>query len=303
MSARRAGALIATAVPLALAGCLALAPVGAAALKIRVAKPAPTVKIPTSNAVGNYFDDSQRASTTCRGRERALAPGIADAPRHLVGQSFGPQAVSAWATGAEGRVKLRLQLLCARGASISHRRKPGRTRPVGSTRLTSTATVGCGRKRIAIGAPLSQEFSPGFGRFASKPRGASGWQVTVEAIPSTFPFQTTAPAYADVACVPKRSLKAVKVVERSTKALASASSAELQVPCRGGRRAVGWGVEQLPFTASTYGRAADGWALPIVRKAAFSGNGMAFRFDLPPGARVSASDVTQTVYVICAKPA
>lgn len=291
--------LIATAV-LALA---ALVPASAsAALKIRTAKPTETVVVPASETVGTYFAESQRISSSCRSRERALAPGILDAPRHIVGQSFGPSAVGSWAVGAKGRATLRLQVLCARGASIVHRRKPGRTVPTSSSWLKSTATVSCGAKRVAIGAPLSQEFSPGFGRFSSKPKGVSGWQVTVESIPSSFPFQTLAPVYADVACVPKKSLQAVTVVERSTTALSSASTATLRVVCQGGRRAVGWGVDQQPFSGATYGRASDGWALPIVRRAAFSGKGMAFQFDLPPGARVSTSDVTQTAYVVCAKP-
>ena len=168
MSVRRLS-LLAALVPLAV---LALLPATApAALKIRVAKPTETVTVPSGTTTGTYFEESQRISSSCRGRERALAPGIVAASRHIVGQSFGPAAVGSWATGAPGRAKLRLQLLCARGASIVHRRRPGRTRPVSSTSLTSTATVSCGRKRVAIGAPLSQEFSPGFGRFSSKPRG------------------------------------------------------------------------------------------------------------------------------------
>jgi hypothetical protein len=276
--------------------------VASAAIKLRLAKPSETVRIPSSTAIGTFFEESQRISISCRPGEWSLAPGIADAPRHIVGQSFGPSAVGAFATGISGRVKLKLQLLCARGARIGHKRKPGKTFPrAGSSSLTTTANVGCGRKRHAIGAPLSQEFSPGFGGFSSKPSGASGWAVTVENIPSSFPFESTVPAYADVACVPKSALKAVQTVEKSTNALTGASSATLRVNCAGGRRPVGWGVDQRAFTTSLHSRADDGWALPIVRKAAFAGRGMAFRFDLPPGASVGVADVTQTAHVICAK--
>ncbi len=297
MTRVRPALLLAT---IALAGSLAAVLPASAAMKVRLAKPKVSVTIPDSTAVGTYFEESQRSSTLCRADERALAPGIVDAPRHFVGQSFGPSAVGAWATGAKGKVKLRLQLLCARGSNIVHKRKPGKTRPAGSS-MTTTAKVSCGGKRVAIGAPLSQEFSPGFGRFISKPKGVSGWQVTVEGIPTSFPLESTVPAYADVACVPKSSLKSVETVDGSTGGLQGARTAKLRVACKGGRRPVGWGVDLRPFTSSLYSRADDGWALPIVRKAAFDGKGVAFQFDLPPGGVVGAADVTQTGYVVCAK--
>lgn len=302
-------------VVLVVAGLTALVavPQASAKLSIRVAKPTESVTIPSSTALGTYFEESQRISTTCRGNELALAPGLVDVPRHIVGQSFGPSAVGAYAAGEKGNVKLKLQLLCAKGSKISHKRVPGKVS--GSTgsgsRATFTATgkAGCGKSRYAIGSPLSQEFSPGFGRFVSKPAGAHGWEVTVEGIPSVFPFDTTAPLYADVACVPKSSLKAVKTIDGSTDGLLQGRSATLRLSCDGGRRAVGWGVDLRPFTRSTFSPSSDGWAIPIVRKAAFAGSAVAFQFDLPPGARtgaengMSAAEVTQTGYVVCAKPA
>ena len=288
-----------------------LAPAASGAMKVRIAKPVARVTIPSSTAVGNVFAESQRVSTVCRSGELALAPGILDAPRHIVGQSFGPSAVGAYATGAKGPATLKLQLLCAKGANITHKRVEGKTRPSGAAggagTFTTTATANCGRKRYAIGAPLSQEFSPGMGRFASKPSGASRWQVTVEGIPSSFPFDTAVPAYADVACVPKRALKSVATIDASTSGLVAAASAEVKLTCTSGRRPVGWGVDLRPFTRSTFSPSSDGWVLPVVRKAAFDGSSMTFAFDLPPGARtggengLGAADVTQTAYVVCGK--
>jgi hypothetical protein len=295
----------------ALVALLSLAPGAPARMKIRVAKPTETVRIPQSTAVGTYFEESQRISTKCRANERALAPGILDAPRHVVAQSFGPSAVGAFATGIKGRVRLKLQLLCARGSGIVHRRKPGRTRPGGtlggSPALVSSARIGCGKRRYAIGAPLSQEFSPGFGRFVSKPAGLHGWQATVEGIPSTFPLQSVDPVYADVACVPKSSLARVQTIDGSTQALHRQRTAKLRLTCKGGRRPVGWGVDLRPFTRSPHSAANDGWLLPIVRKAAFKRRSVVFQFDLPPGAAtgagngLSAADVAQTGYAVCAK--
>lgn len=292
---------------------LVAVPQASAKLTIRVAKPTERVTIPSSSAIGTYFEESQRISTTCRSRELALAPGLVDVPRHIVSQSFGPSAVGAFATGAQGRPKLKFQLLCAKGSRIGHKRVPGKVRGrsgSGSrTSYTATARANCGKRRYAIGAPLSQEFSPGFGRFASRPVGTHAWEATVEGIPSTFPFDTTAAVYADVACVPKSSLKAVKTVDGSTSGLLQARTAKLRLRCGGGRRAVGWGVDLRPFTRSTFSPSSDGWAIPIVRKAAFAGGSVAFQFDLPPGARtgaengLSADEVAQTGYVVCGKPA
>lgn len=296
---------------LVLLAALALAPQASARMSVRIAKPTERVTIPSSTAVGTFFEESQRLSTSCRPNERALAPGILDAPRHVVAQSFGPAAVGAFATGASGRATLKLQLLCARGSRILHKRKPGKTRPGGtlggSPAYVTNAKIGCGRSRYAIGAPLSQEFSPGFGRFVSKPKGPHGWQVTVERIPGTYPLSSSDPAYADVACVPKSNLKAVKVIDGSTTGLHVSRSARLRLTCPGGRRPVGWGVDLQPYTNSSFRPSDDGWLLPIVRKAAFAGKALVFQFDLPPGAStgaengLSAAEVAQTGYAVCAK--
>lgn len=292
---------------------LVAVPQASAKLSIRVAKPVKSVTIPSSTAIGTYFQESQRVSTVCRSKELALAPGLVDVPRHIVAQSFGPSAVGAYATGVRGKAKLKFQLLCAKGSKISHKRVPGKVRGSsgsGSRAVyTATARAGCGKKRYAIGSPLSQEFSPGFGRFASKPAGPHAWEATVEGIPSVFPFEAAVPVYADVACVPKSSLKAVTTIDDSTSGLLGARTATLKLTCAGGRRAVGWGVDLRPFTRSTFSPSSDGWALPIVRKAAFAGGSVSFRFDLPPGARtgaengLTADEVAQTGYVVCAKPA
>jgi hypothetical protein len=76
------------------------------------------------------------------------------------------------------------------------------------------------------------------------------------------------PVYADVACVPKSSLKAVKTIDDSTSGLLGGRTATLKLTCAGGRRAVGWGVDLRPFTRSTFSPSSDGWVLPIVRKPA-----------------------------------
>lgn len=309
MVARRSVVLVLLAALLA----LALAPQASARMSVRIAKPTERVTLPGSTAIGTHFAYSQRISTSCRPNERALAPGILDAPRHIVGQSFGPSAVGAFATGVRGRVTLKLQLLCARGSNILHKRTPGKSRPGGTLggrpALVTNAKVSCGRSRYAIGAPLSQEFSPGFGRFVSKPNGKHGWQVTVERVPGTYPLSTSDPAYADVACVPKANLKALTTIDRSTTGLHQGRSARLRLTCPGGRRPVGWGVDLRPYTNSTSRPSDDGWLLPIVRKAAFAGRALVFQFDLPPGARtgaengLSAADVAQTGYAVCAKVA
>src|SRR5690606_16564250 len=96
-----------------------------------------------------------------------------------------------------------------------------------STNLTVSAKSGCGKKAIAVGAALSQEFAPGTGRFLSRPTANGGWEVRVEKIPSTFPFASASAAYADHACLPKRFVGAVKIENSSTSALAKSNTARL----------------------------------------------------------------------------
>lgn len=280
-----------------------------AKLKLRLTAPSASVQLPATDALGSVFDESQRFSTRCRANERAISPGIVDAPRHIVSQSFGPSAVGGFAVGAPGKVRLRLQLLCASGANVTHTRVPAKTVPTGSSTLRATAKARCPGGRVSLGAPLSQEFSPGLGRFTSRPVGKGGWETIVEGIPTTFPLDQIEPAYADFACVPAKSLKSVTTEQASTQDLHAATSATLTVKCGGGRRAVGWGVDLQPFTRSRWNTATAGWVLPLVRKATLSASAVAFTFEIPAGGSpggangLSAADVTQTAYVRCGKPA
>lgn len=262
-----------------------------------------TVSLPGSSAVGNLFDPSQRASMSCRNNERAISPGIVDAPRHLVGQSFGPAAVSAFAVGAAGKVKLRLQVLCAKGGKVSHRRVEGTTFPAanGST-LTTTARASCPGGGIALGAPLSQEFSPGMGAFSSKATTKSKWEVRVEGIPTNYPFQQSVPAYADVACLSKKHVKKVSQASATTDGLLSAPTASVRVACPSGTRALGWGVELRPFASRSSSSVGNGWTVPFVRRAQLAKSAVDFTFELPPGATPSASSgATQTAHVTCGR--
>ncbi|HWK27067.1 MAG TPA: hypothetical protein VNS09_10905 [Solirubrobacter sp.] len=280
-----------------------------AKLKLRLAASSASVQLPASDSLGNVFDDAQRFSTACRANERAISPGIVDASRHIVGQSFGPSAVGGFAVGAPGQVRLRLQVLCASGANVTHTRVPSTTVPTSATTLRTTAKARCSGGRVSLGAPLSQEFSPGLGRFTSRPVGTGGWEVRIEGIPTTFPLDRAEPAYADIACVPTRVLKSVTTEQASTEDLHAATSASVTVKCGGGRRAVGWGVDLQPFTRSRWSSATAGWVLPLVRRATLSASAVAFTFEIPPGGSpggangLSPAEVAQTAYVRCGKPA
>lgn len=275
----------------------------AAKLKLRIAQPTVRTVIPDSNP-SSYFDYSQNFSTTCRNSERALSPGIIDSSRHIAGQSFGPSAVGGFTVGLKGRVTTRLQVLCARGAGITHRRKEVKISGGSSTSLTVSGRSSCGKRGVAIGAPLSQEFSPGIGRFISRPTAKGGWEVRIENVPSTFPFDTAAAAYVDHACVQKRFLRKVKIEEATTSRLASTNTARVSVTCTGARRAIGWGVDLKPLTTSRYSAGKNGWAIPFVRKAQIAGKRVQFVFERPPGISVSASgsSAAQTAYVVCGVP-
>ena len=173
-----------------------------------------------------------------------------------------------------------------------------------TTSFNYAGRSGCGKRGIAIGAPLSQEFSPGRGRFLSRPTKNGGWEVRIEGIPSTFPFNSVVPAYVDHACVQKRFLGQVNIEEGSTVRLANANRARVNVTCKGARRAIGWGVDLKPLTTSTYSAGRDGWSIPFVRKAQVAGKRVQFIFERPPGVRVSTSGPApkQTAYVVCGVP-
>lgn len=288
----------------ALAAMVALpAAAPAAKLKLRIAKETARTVIPDSDP-GAFFDYSQRFSAACRGSERALSPGLISSWRHVVSLSFGPRAVAGFTVGNPGRVSTKVQVLCASGAPISHRRKPARITGGSSTSLTVAARSTCGRKAIAIGAALSQDFSPGTGRFLSRPTANGGWEVRAQDIPSTFPFALASAAYADHACLPKRFLGAIKVESGSTSALVNSSTARLNLTCKGARRALGWGIDLKPLAHSRYTTGSDGWSIPYLRKAQIAGKKVKFLFARPPAmpVTVSGSAAAQTAYVICGVP-
>lgn len=289
---------------LLLLGALALPAVAPAAkLKLRIAKPTVRTVIPDSNP-SSYFDYSQSFSTSCRGKELALSPGIVDSSRHIASQSFGPSAISGFTVGLKGRVNTKLQIVCARGAKITHRRKETKMTGGGSTTSFNFAgTSGCGKKGIAIGAPLSQDFSPGIGRFLSRPTKSGGWEVRVENVGSTFPFDSAVPAYVDHACVPRKNLGQVSIEVGKTNALMTANTAKVNVICKGARRAIGWGVDLRPLPRITHSAGKDGWGIPFMRKAQIAGKRVEFVFERPPGISVSNTYVVgQTAYVVCGVP-
>jgi len=311
MPLRRCAVAIAIAA-LAVPATAAAAP-AAKPLKLRLATSTKTVTIPATNAIGGVFADSQRVVAACKQTERSVAPGLVAAPRPLAGQSFGFATVSAFATGQPGRVRFGLQALCASGGSatsvttkrVEGRHVPGTDASIGGlTTGRTTATARCGAGRVAIGAPLSQEFAPGLGRFVSRPLSAAVWQVQAFRVPDTLAANRTVPAYADVACVAARHVKLYQVVSATTADLHMATSATLTVQCPGARRPLGWGVDLRPY-ALQLGTQDGRWLLPTVSRAQLTAKAVAFALTLPEGATPAAEhglamgDVTQTVYVVC----
>jgi hypothetical protein len=244
---------------------------------------------------------SQNVSMACRPNERAIAPGIASATHYLTAQSFGPAAVSSIVVGPKGGAVSRLQVLCLRNGRVVNRRVEGRLVPgisgAGFGRVTATAT--CPRGFVASGAPLSQDYAPGFGAFTSVPNGPRGWRVVVDKAPDALATTGSPGAFADVACVKARGSSVV--VKRGT--IGANGALSMTATCRRGR-ALGWGVDLGAYTdrMTTF----DGrWATPIVRRAAFtSARRMAFQFRLPAGAdAATAAGTPVAAQLICGTPA
>jgi hypothetical protein len=243
---------------------------------------------------------AQSVSMACRPNERAIAPGIASATHYLTAQSFGPAAVSSIVVGPKGRAVSRLQALCLRNGRVVNRRVEGRLVPgiSGSGFGRVTARAACPRGFVASGAPLSQDYAPGFGAFTSVPQGPRGWRVVVDRAPDGLAATSSPGAFADVACVKARG--ASVVVKRGT--IAASGALSITATCGRGR-ALGWGVDLGAYTqrmTSFDGR----WATPIVTRAAFtSARRMAFQFRLPAGAdAASGAGTPVSVHLVCGIP-
>jgi hypothetical protein len=310
MPIRRCVAALALAA-LAVPATAAAAP--AKPLKLRLATTTKTITIPESDAIGGVFADSQRLSAKCKQTERPVAPGLISAPRPIAAQSFGFANISAFGVGQPGRVRFALQALCASGGSstsvtskrVEGRHVPGTDDSIGGlTTGRTTATARCGTGKIAIGAPLSQEFAPGLGRFVSKPLSPSAWQVQAFRVPDQLAANRNVPAFADVSCIGGRHIKLYQVVSATTTALHTATSATLTVQCPGARRPLGWGVDLRPYSLQV-GTQDGRWLIPTVSRAQLTASSVAFALTLPEGATPAAdhglaeADVTQTVYVVC----
>lgn len=243
---------------------------------------------------------SQIASISCRPNERAIAPGIASTTHYLTAQSFGPSAVSSIVVGTQGRAVSRLQVLCLRNGKVVHRRTEGKLVPgvsgYGYGRVTAKAS--CPRGFVASGAPMSQDYAPGFGAFTSLPNGTRGWKVVVHKAPDQLAGTTSPGAFADIACI-KASAPATVVREGTVTAGADLA---LSATCSKGR-VLGWGVDLGSYTdrLSTF----DGrWATPIVTRATFAGaRRMAFGFRLPAGVDpAGGAGAKVAVHLVCGTP-
>lgn len=295
MTVTRAGALL---------GIAVLAAAGAAQ-----AAGAPTARVATTAFRTNVapiaggevtLPYDQVISIGCRPAERAIAPGIASASHHLTAQSFGPSAVSGIVAGRPGTATTRLQALCLRNGKVVNRRVAGRLVPgvsgPGFGRVTATAS--CPRGFVAVGAPLSQDFAPGFGAFTSVPSGARAWRVVVHRAPDILAGTTSPGAYADVACV--KVAGPSTVVVRGV--MGPAGDLALTATCRKGR-ALGWGVDLGAYPGRTSG--ADGrWATPVVARAAFGGTRRVdFRFAWAAGTDAAGgAGVPVAAHVVCGTP-
>jgi hypothetical protein len=270
---------------------------------------APTARVATKTFATNVaplangeitLPYSQVVSMACRPNERAISPGIASATHYLTAQSFGPAAVSSIVVGPKGRAVSRLQALCLRNGRVVNRRVEGRLVPgiSGSGFGRVTARAACPRGFVASGAPLSQDYAPGFGAFTSVPQGPRGWRVVVDRAPDGLAATSSPGAFADVACVKARG--ASVVVKRGT--IAASGALSITATCGRGR-ALGWGVDLGAYTqrmTSFDGR----WATPIVTRAAFtSARRMAFQFRLPAGAdAASGAGTPVSVHLVCGIP-
>lgn len=298
----------------AVASLAAVPSAAAKALSLQITKSSTNITVPpvSSGTIGSFFSTSQYLTGSCRSGARSLAPGIISANRPIASQSHGPSVVSGFGVGEAGKASFQLQTLCATGGtstSVRTIRTPGRHVPGLGRRIggmstgRTTAVAACPRKYIALGAPLSSEFGPVFGSLESKPEGRN-WRVVMNDVPDILLGNRVVPAYADAACLHTKHVKNVNTEKATTTGLHAGNAASVSVPCKSGRRPLGWGVHLQPYSRSSFTNGGR-WLIPTVAKAQFNRSSIAFSFTLPEGALpagqngLSVADATQTAYVVC----
>ena len=257
-----------------------------------------STKVTAPGSNGEFFNDSALVNAKCGKRYQPLALGISSATNPLANQDLGFVGMSAYASGAQGRAKTKLQALCVRGGRapsyIGSETKLG----ANGRGTVVKASLSCRTGYVALGAALAHGHAPAYGAYTSMPNGKRRWTYSAQ-IPSSIAGQFAGRAgllgYPRAACV-----RATGVTTKEFKGTVTATAkAQGKVTCKRGR-VLGWGVElgaSRPRPSS-----GGGWAIPTIERARFSGSrSMSFSFsrDGEPGGYVTATPVRAKV--ICGK--
>jgi hypothetical protein len=275
-----------------------LAPAGDAAAKKKKTTPqiklftgkAKTTKIPGAENKTGYFLDSQKVYTKCGRGYTPLSIGIASGSSSFAAEDIYSGGVGVIADGAAGTATTKLEVLCVRGGKAPYYFGKSVTLDNYDGGLVVTATLKCKPGYAALGAALAQGY-PAEGRSYSMPMKANEWKFFSKISrynADAYAGKIAQLGYPRAACV---RATGVSIVKQSL-SVGVSGLATTKLNCTKGR-ALGWGVDLLPFTPYP---SSDRWATPLIQQAHFTGKssmsfslmrGIASGYQYPTGAEVA----------------
>lgn len=235
----------------------------------------------------NRFAYTDRVELSCRGRSTPLMIGWAT-PRGSVGSTYIATYSDKTTLGVMMVAPERAGLFKSSVTCLNRVLKTNFK--LGKSAGEKVSRVSCARNQIAIGMPVRN--APYYDKSVfSRPVGANGWE-TNEGIY----------AAAQVLCLPKRSMRAVKRIKRSAAFKAGARTAKVSATCRGGRVPISWGFESDAMPENTWKGGSTPVVAPLISHSTRQGKkGWSLTFFTPDDKpAVAAGRVT--IHLTCAKP-
>ncbi len=234
-----------------------------------------TTKVPTPSQKKSVLQPSQLINARCKSGYLPLSIGISKAMSPMAAQDIGWGGMSVYVDGVGGTARNQLQALCVKGGRIpSYIGKAVKLSSSGSG-LALTATLKCKKGTVALGAGLAHGHAPAIGHYRSMPTGARTWSYSAaidQYNAGIYKGRYSQLGYPRAACV-----RATSVNQVDFKGILTAEAPTTEkLTCKKGR-ALGWGVELMPFRR--YSGNDGSWYTPIIEQAKFSGkNAIKFTF-------------------------
>lgn len=256
----------------------------AAKAKITLARAKPVRVVPIEI---NRYAYTDRVELSCRGKSTPLMAGWST-PEGSVG--------SVYIDTYSDETTLGLMMVAParagsfKGSVTCLNRSLKTSYKTGKQADEKVSRVACSKKQVAIGMPVRN--APYYDKNVySRPVGANGWETNEGKY-----------AAAQVLCLPKRSMRAIKLVKRSAGFTAGARTAKVSATCKGGRAPISWGFESDAMPENTWSGGSNPVMAPLISKATRQGKkGWALTFFTPDG-EPAVTQGRVALHLTCAKP-